>query len=117
MVYILNTEIQDKKVTKIALQNIFGIGKINSIKICISLGISEKTPIKFLTSEMKNKIIIYIENNLKIGDELKQKLTRIRENQIRLKCYKGQRAKFNLPRRGQRTHTNAKTSKKFTGKL
>ena len=33
MVYILNTEIQDKKVTKIALQNIFGIGKLNSIKI------------------------------------------------------------------------------------
>jgi small subunit ribosomal protein S13 len=117
MVYILNTEIQDKKVIKIALQNIFGIGKLNSIKICISLGISEKTPIKFLTSEIKNKIILYIENNLKIGDELKQKLTRLKENQIRIKCYKGQRAKFNLPRRGQRTHTNAKTSKKVTGKL
>jgi|SouAtlMetagenome_1021521.scaffolds.fasta_scaffold03025_7 small subunit ribosomal protein S13 len=111
MIYILNTEISDKKPIKIALQNIFGVGKAKSIQICTHLGISEKTSIKFLTSEMKNKIVLYIENEIEIGDDLRKTLTQLKENQVRLKCYKGQRAKFKLPRRGQRTHTNAKTTK------
>jgi ribosomal protein S13 len=36
----------------------------------------------------------------------------IKTQQQRLKTYKGQRSKFKLPRRGQRTHTNGKTAKK-----
>jgi small subunit ribosomal protein S13 len=113
MIYILNTEISNKKATSIALQNIFGLGKNKCAQICLKLGISKNTPIKLLTTEMKNKIIIYIENNLIIGDDLKQSLIQLKEEQIRLKCYKGQRARYKLPRRGQRTRTNAKTAKKF----
>jgi ribosomal protein S13 len=48
-----------------------------------------------------------------INEELKQTLMQIKEQQQRLKTYKGQRSRFKLPRRGQRTHTNAKTVKKF----
>ena len=113
MVYILNTEISEKKVVHIALQNIFGIGKQRANQICLFLGISQNTRIKNLSPEIKNKIILYIENNFKIGDDLKQISTQIKENQIRIKCYKGQRAKNKLPRRGQRTHTNSKTVKKL----
>ncbi len=113
MVYLLNTEIPEKKIVKIALQKIFGIGKQKANIICLLFGISEKTKIKELSSELKTKIIYYIESNIKIGDDLKQNLTQIRENQIRIKCYKGQRAKYKLPRRGQRTHTNAQTVKKL----
>ena len=40
-------------------------------------------------------------------------LSQIKEQQFRLKTYKSQRTRFKLPSRGQRTHTNAKTSKKF----
>jgi ribosomal protein S13 len=61
---------------------------------------------------MKNKIVLYIENNIIIGDDLKQGLIQTKENQIRIKSYKGIRTKFRLPRRGQRTHTNAKTVKR-----
>jgi small subunit ribosomal protein S13 len=113
MIYILNTEIPNKKATLIALQKIFGLGKKKCAHICLKLGISGKVPIKNLTPEIKNKIISYIEKNIIIGDDLKQTLFQIREEQIKLKCYKGQRAKFKLPRRGQRTRTNAKTVKKF----
>ncbi len=113
MVYILNTEISEKKNVKIALQNIFGIGKQKANEICLFLGISQDTKIKELSPQIKNKIILYIEKSFKIGDDLKQVLTQIKENQIRIKCYKGQRAKYKLPRRGQRTHTNSKTVKKL----
>ncbi len=113
MVYILNTEIPDKKKVSISLQNIFGIGKQKSSQICSWLGISEKTKIKDLSIEIKNKIINYIENSAITGDDLRQVLTQVRDNQIKIKCYKGQRAKYKLPRRGQRTHTNSKTCKKL----
>jgi small subunit ribosomal protein S13 len=95
------------------LRKIFGIGTKKSTKICLTLGISKKTPVKFLTTELRNRIILYIENNEVIGDDLKQNLNQIKEKQIRLRTYKGQRAKFKLPRRGQRTRTNAKTAKKM----
>jgi len=113
MIYILNTEISNKKTTPIALQNIFGLGKKKCAYICYKLGISTKTPIKSLTPEIRNKIVSFVEKNIIIGDDLKQNLFQLKEEQIRLKCYKGQRAKFKLPRRGQRTKTNAKTVKRF----
>ena len=56
MVYILNTEVPDRKATKIALQKIFGIGKEKSQEICKHLGISETTPVKLLSTELKNNI-------------------------------------------------------------
>jgi small subunit ribosomal protein S13 len=113
MIYFLNTDISDKKAAPKALQNIFGVGKKNSIKLCKFLGLSEKTLLKHITVEMKNRIVAYVETHIKNGDELKQILNRTKERQIKIKCYKGQRAKFNLPRRGQRTRTNAKTVKKL----
>lgn len=112
MIYILNTEIPDKKPLNISLKKIFGINYKKSSEICSYFGISKKTKVKFLTFEMKNQIIKYVENNIIIGDDLKQNLIRMKENQIRIKSYKGIRAKFKLPRRGQRTHTNAKTTKR-----
>jgi len=111
MIYFLNNDIPDKKAVPKALQNIFGIGKKNSGKLCRFLGLSEKILVKCLTPEMKNKIIAYVEVNIKNGEELKQDLNKRKEHQIKIKCYKGQRARFRLPKRGQRTHTNARTAK------
>jgi len=112
MIYFLNTEIPDQKNVNISLSKIFGISTKKSSKICSYFGVSKKTKMKFLTLEIKNKILIYIENNIVVGDDLKQVLTQTKENQIRIKSYKGIRMKFKLPRRGQRTHTNAKTTKR-----
>jgi small subunit ribosomal protein S13 len=112
MVYILNTEIPDKKALNTGLKMIFGINSKKASEVCSYFGISRKAKIKLLTNEMKNKIVLYIENNIIIGDDLKQSLIQTKENQIRIKSYKGIRTKFRLPRRGQRTHTNAKTVKR-----
>ena len=113
MIYILNTEISEKKFFYIALSSIFGLGFKTTLKICSFFGISKKAKINNLNPILKNKIIIYIEKNIKITDDLKQFLVQIKEQQFRLKTYKSQRTRFKLPSRGQRTHTNAKTSKKF----
>lgn len=113
MVYILNTELPDKKPVYIALQNVFGVGQSNALQILNFFGIAKKTTIKSLAGTLKNQIIIYIEKNMVLNEDLKQQLALFKEQQQRLKTYKGQRSRFKLPRRGQRTHTNAKTAKKF----
>lgn len=113
MVYILNTEIPNKKSIYIALQFIFGIGKKKSINICDYFGISKKINITTLTLKKKDQVILFIENSLRINEDLKQNLTQIKEQSQRLKTYKGVRSRLKLPRRGQRTHTNSKTVKKL----
>ena len=50
--------------------------------------------------------------NLKITDKLKKLQVFALKNLVSIKCYKGIRKIQGLPVRGQRTHTNAKTSKK-----
>lgn len=113
MVYILNTEISTKKPAFIALQKVFGLGPTKVLEIFNTFGLTKKATIKSLGAALKNKIITHIENNIIINEDLKQHLVSIKDQQQRLKTYKGLRSRFKLPRRGQRTHTNAKTVKKF----
>jgi small subunit ribosomal protein S13 len=112
MIYILNTNLPNKKNIFTGLQYIFGIGENKSLKICKYVGISKNTPIKMLTLPIKTQIVFYIEKYIKVNENLKQFLSKIKEQQRRLKSYKGLRLDFKLPRRGQRTRTNAKTAKK-----
>jgi len=89
MIYFLNNDIPDKKAVPKALQNIFGIGKKNSSKLCKFLGFLKKILVKYLTPEMKNKIIAYVEVNIKNGEELKQVLNKRKEHQIKIKWLQG----------------------------
>ena len=113
MAYLLQTEIVEKKSIAIGLQKVFGIGKKKAMKVCLFLGLTNRTSLKQLTQDLKYKIVAFVEKNYKINEELKQVLVLIKEQQNRMKCYTGQRARFSLPCRGQRTHTNAKTVKKI----
>jgi len=116
MVYILQTEIIEKKSLVIGLQKVFGIGERKALTICLALGFMKKTSFKQLTQELKQRLVAFVEKNHKINDGLKQELVLIKEKQKQIKCYKGQRARFLLPCRGQRTHTNARTVKKINKK-
>ena len=51
-------------------------------------------------------------SNIETGKVLKENVKKNILNLIKIKTYKGIRHKTNYPVRGQRTHTNAKTSKK-----
>jgi small subunit ribosomal protein S13 len=112
MIYLLNTEIQDKKPTIIGLTAIYGIGKAQANKICRYAGISKNACVKNLSGVKKDKIISYIILNIKVNQNLRQLLKLSEKKQKRIRSYKGQRAFYKLPRRGQRTHTNAKTARK-----
>ncbi|HFL8819416.1 MAG TPA: 30S ribosomal protein S13 [Candidatus Azoamicus sp. OHIO2] len=111
MVRISGVILNSEKHLAIALRSIYGIGKVNSLYICKIAHISPSTKVKNLKeqeiSKLQNVILDFeIEGNLR---------TRVRLNIKRLidiKSYRGLRHKSNLPVRGQRTKTNARTRKK-----
>ncbi len=111
MVRISGVILNAEKNILIAIRSIYGIGKVNSLYICKMGKINPYTKVKNLTeSEISN--LQNIINNFETEGNLR---TRIRLNIKRLidiKCYRGIRHKMNLPVRGQRTRTNAKTRKK-----
>jgi small subunit ribosomal protein S13 len=111
--YLLRTEIPSKKLLFIGLQKIFGIGKKNSIRVLKYLGVSRSTFLNSLSNHKIKQLIKFIDKTFLIGKDLKDlKITYI-ENEFKIKSYLGQRIRFHLPRRGQRTHTNARTIKKI----
>jgi small subunit ribosomal protein S13 len=89
----------------------FGIGttKKKSLRKIFGLNI-RKTPRK-IKIKQKNLIKKILVKN-KIGKQLKTKIQDIIKFYIDLKNYKGIRHKYKYPVRGQRTRTNAKTTKK-----
>lgn len=113
MVYILRTHVKSKFLNY-GLSSVYGIGLSISNKICQKLGFQDN----FLTKNLSEQDIFYITcllDDMKIlikGDLqlwIKQRLDLLSG----LRVYKGVRHRQGLPLRGQRTHTNARTVKKF----
>ena len=114
MLYVLETKLPENKSVWIALTLIYGIGKPTSVKICKRLGFSLNFKIKDVTEEQTLEILKLVEFlNLITNNELKQLKSQILKNLVEMKCYKGLRRNRGLPVRGQRTHTNAKSSRKI----
>ena len=113
MVYILNTNLRNNKKVRVALCEIYGIGKILSSQVCESLGFSEDLKVSHLTSFQIQQLSQVITQNFLIGGDKKRDL---RNNKNRLKtigCYRGFRHNIGLPVRGQRTHGNARTVRRM----
>ncbi|WMC19584.1 MAG: 30S ribosomal protein S13 [Enterobacteriaceae bacterium PC38] len=107
---ILGINIPENQHVLIALTKIFGIGKSRSKMICLSLNINQNIKIKYLKNKQIDFIREYISKFILEGDlrrEIKLNIKRL----IDINCYRGIRHKKNLPVRGQRTKTNARTSK------
>ena len=113
MVYIFESELPKNKSILFAVTSVFGIGKSNSFMFCKKLGFSKNLKVKDLSREQIIKIIKTIEfSNLVISSDLKKLKALNTKRLISIKSYKGFRRKQGLPVRGQRTHTNARTSRK-----
>lgn len=90
----------------------YGLNDQTVSSIYKSLGLN----IRCLSDKLTKKHLGNLNQNLKsfnIGKRLKDTTKEILNFSIKLKSYKGIRHKLKYPARGQRTHTNAKTKKKF----
>lgn len=116
---IIGIEIPDNERIEVGLTRIFGIGKTNVKSLITMVKLDSNTRVKDLSRDDVANIMKALEE-FKVEGDLKKE---IRENIDRLKAiksYRGLRHIVNLPVRGQRTKTNARTvkgKKKTVGSL
>ena len=113
MLYLLETKLPENKSVFFALTKIYGIGRNTAFLICKKLGFSINLKVKDLSQEQVNEILQIVELlNLTLNNELKKFKSLSLKKLISIKSYRGLRRVKGLPVRGQRTHTNAKSSRK-----
>ena len=114
MMYLFEAKIPENKSVLFALTYIYGINKTKSLFICKKIGFSKNFKIKYLSKEHINKLVKIIESlNINLASDLKKIKLLNSKNLINIKSYRGLRKNQGLSVRGQRTHTNAKTSNKI----
>jgi small subunit ribosomal protein S13 len=110
MVRLVGVDLPRNKRIAYALTYIHGIGLTSAKKIIEIANISSETRISDLTTEETVALRQTLENiDLKLEGDLKRftglNIKRLNE----INCHRGKRHRNNLPVRGQRTRTNART--------
>ena len=109
---------RDKRI-EIGLTYIYGIGLATSKKILDEAGIDPDIRVRDLTEEDAGKIRKVIENNYMVEGDLRREVSLNIKRLMEIGSYRGIRHRRNLPVRGQKTKTNARTrkgSKRLAGK-
>ena len=113
MIQIFNTYFKKEITVSTALNQLNGIGKSMCAQICDVLGVARSTLLGSLSTFQVNQLDQLIHQNYHVGSELR---SLIKRNKMRLRListYRGWRHSEGLPCRGQRTHGNARTSRRF----
>ncbi len=111
MARIAGVDLPREKRVEAGLTYIYGIGATTSKKILAETGINPDTRVKDLTEDDVSKLRDYIEKNLQIEGDLRRAVAFDIKRLIEIGCYRGIRHRRNLPVRGQRSKTNARTRK------
>jgi small subunit ribosomal protein S13 len=111
MARIAGINIPTNKRVEIALTYIHGIGLSSSKKICELANITNQTRVNSLTENELSKIRDIIDKDYLVEGDLRRKKSLDVKRYLDLGCLRGLRHRKNLPVRGQRTHTNARTRK------
>ena len=111
MARIAGINIPTNKRVEIALTYIHGIGLSSSKKICELANIKDQSRVNNLTEGELSKIRDIIDKDYLVEGDLRRKISLDVKRYLDLGCLRGLRHRKNLPVRGQRTHTNARTRK------
>ena len=111
MARIAGVNLPNGKRLEIGLTYIYGIGQPTAQQICAALGLSPDTKVRDLTEEEVAKLRDYIDQNHQVEGDLRRERTQSIKRLSEIGAYRGLRHRRNLPVRGQRTKTNARTRK------
>ncbi len=111
MARIAGVNIPTKKRVKIALTYIHGIGATSANQICDKAGLSDERRVNDLTEDELTRIRDIIDADFLVEGDLRRQTSMSIKRYLDLGCLRGLRHRRNLPVRGQRTHTNARTRK------
>ena len=108
---ILGVDIPNDKPTHVSLQYLHGIGPALALQVCDRLQLNRQRRARDLSEDDIQRINSLLDNEFTVEGQLRRQT---QENIGRLKSiqsYRGTRHRRNLPVRGQRTRTNARTRK------
>ena len=111
MARIAGVNIPTNKRVIVALQFIHGIGQFRSKQICQKVGIPADRRVSQLTDDEVLRIREVIDREHQVEGDLRREVAMNIKRLMDLGCYRGLRHRKQLPVRGQRTHTNARTRK------
>jgi small subunit ribosomal protein S13 len=105
---------RDKRI-EVALTYIFGIGPATARQILEKTRVNPDTRVRDMQPDEVAKIRDLIANEHKVEGALRSEVQMNIKRLIDIGCYRGMRHRRNLPVRGQRTHTNARTRRSRRG--
>ena len=111
MARIAGVDLPNNKRVEIGLTYIFGIGLTTSKKILADTGIDPDIRVKDLTEDDISKLREYIDRNIQVEGDRRRTIAFDIKRLIEIGSYRGLRHRKNLPVRGHRSKTNARTRK------
>ena len=111
MARIAGVDLPRNKHAHIALTYIYGIGNSRSARILDEAKVDPMKRVQDLGEDEVNRIRQVIEGEGGVEGDLRKDVSMNIKRLIEIGSYRGFRHRRNLPVRGQRTHTNARTRK------
>jgi small subunit ribosomal protein S13 len=111
MARIAGVDLPRNKHANIALTYIYGIGNPRAARILEQAKVDPNKKVQDLSEDEVNRIRQVIEAEGMVEGDLRKDVTMNIKRLIEIGSYRGYRHRRNLPVRGQRTHTNARTRK------
>lgn len=108
---IQGVDIPNDKFVYISLSYLYGVGAKVALRICHQLGIDPCMKASQLSDDNVAKINNYLDREILAEGQLRRAIQQDIGRLKDIKSYRGMRHRRNLPVRGQRTRTNARTRK------
>ena len=111
MARIAGVDLPPNKRLWVGLTAIYGIGQARARSLSAKAQVDAVKKVKDLTEEEVTRLRQAIESEGRVEGDLRKEMQMNIRRLIDIQCYRGMRHRRNLPVRGQRTHTNARTRK------
>ena len=111
MARIAGVNIPSQKKLGVALTYVYGIGSKFSVDVCKEAKVDWNSRVNNLSESEIKSISDVISSSYMVEGDLRREISANIKRLKDLGTYKGTRHRKNLPARGQRTHTNARTKK------
>ena len=108
---IIGVDIPGNKRVEYSLRYLYGIGPAKALEIIERVGIDREIKAKDLTPDQIAQITKILQNDIVVEGDLRRMVAADIRRLQQINCYRGVRHRRNLPVRGQRTKTNARTRK------
>ena len=111
MARIAGVDLPREKRVEIALSYIYGVGRNNSRDILRAAGVNPDTRVKDLAEAEVGRLREIIDREYRVEGDLRREVAMNIKRLTEIGSYRGLRHRRNLPVRGQRTRTNARTKR------